>query len=105
VSAPGTTGRPDPTKCWSGKHDWIPENLRKGTDGRDRCKPCNDERNKAVAEGLEQRHPNGAQHCRRGHAYTPENTRKKVRFRNGKKEIVRQCVQCEKDSRKTTYVR
>jgi len=93
--------RPDPTKCGRGLHDWTPENIY--TDektGHQTCRSCKRERNRA--RDLGEAHPRNSGHCRKGHAYTPENTRKSVRFRNGVKEIHRSCKQCAKDSARTT---
>lgn len=104
MSAPGTTPRTDPTKCRKGLHDWVEENLYvdpKG--GKLTCKPCRAEARKVSTRG--EAHPKNASHCRKGHPYTLENTRKKVRMRDGQKEIHRQCIQCEKDATKTTAQR
>lgn len=43
------TRRPDQTKCLSGRHEWIPENLMK-RGGYLICRPCNRERDKAYRQ-------------------------------------------------------
>lgn len=104
MSAPNTTPRPDPTKCWKGLHDWTEENLYfDEVRGKTTCRPCRVEARKASTRG--EAHPKNADHCRKGHRYTVENTRKRARMVNGQKTIVRQCIQCEKDAAKTTAQR
>lgn len=93
------TTRPDETKCFKQLHDWTPENIYTGPDGKQTCRPCKTEARRAHLRG--EAHPKNSGHCRKGHAYTPENTRKKVHFRNGKKEIHRQCIRCELDAQRT----
>lgn len=104
MSAAGTTSRPDPTKCRSGLHDWVEENLYVDPLlGKTTCRLCKAEARKSFDRG--ESHPKNAEHCRKGHPYTLENTRKKVRMVNGQKTIARQCIQCEKDAFKTTAQR
>lgn len=95
--------RPDPTKCFKGLHDWIPENLYTDGDGHTTCRLCKNEARLRHLRG--EAHPKNSDHCRRGHKYTPENTRKKVRFVKGVKTIQRGCRQCEEDAKKTTAQR
>lgn len=37
---PGGSRRKDPTKCRSGRHEWIPANLKKDARGFDQCRLC-----------------------------------------------------------------
>lgn len=92
--------RLDPTKCRSGRHEWVPENIFTERSGKMTCRTCKDESRERWLRG--ESHPQNANHCRRGHSYTPENTKKKVKIVDGKKQIVRQCIQCTKDALKTS---
>lgn len=40
LDKPVREGAGDPTKCRSGLHEWIPENIRTYKDGGQRCFPC-----------------------------------------------------------------
>lgn len=94
--------REDPTKCRKGLHDWVPENIY--TDPiqhKDRCRECEKDRIKATKTGEHTPHPHGSGHCRKGHAYTPENTRKTAKIINGAKVIQRHCIRCAEDARRT----
>lgn len=95
--------RSDLTKCAKGLHDWTEENIYTNpTTGQRTCRPCKLDR---MAKPPQERHHKGSGHCRRGHAYTVENTIKMARMVNGKKEIHRTCRQCKKDTRKTGFQR
>jgi hypothetical protein len=98
-----TGRREDPTKCGKGLHDWIEENIyTTPSSGIQACRPC---RNESRKKPEEERHPLGAGHCRRGHAYTPENTRKVVRFIGGTRTIARICIACESLRKRTGFRR
>lgn len=99
----------DMTKCKSGKHDWIAENIRTYADGRHRCGPCAAD-NQRIRNGNAKRktaqtkrprknvqHRNGGTHCRNGHEYTPENTYMNVNGRN--------CRQCKRDRENRAYAK
>jgi len=49
-------GRPDPTKCRNGLHDWVPENIivhkrQRGADTRS-CRVCNNDRKRRSMHAL-----------------------------------------------------
>lgn len=94
--------REDPTKCRKGLHDWVPDNIYiDPVLHKERCRKCEADRKKAIRTGEHVPHPRNSGHCRKGHAYTPENTRKKAVMINGEKKIERSCIRCSTDSKRT----
>jgi hypothetical protein len=61
--------RPDPTKCGSGLHDWIEENIYTDPKGTQTCRPC-----KRIRE-TDKRYNRWTPVCDQGHELTPDNTR------------------------------
>lgn len=92
--------RVDQQRCRKGLHDWEESKTWLPSEERFICGECKKIAQAAWRNG--ESHPQNASFCKRGHSYTLENTRKKVRMVKGKKTIIRQCIQCEKDSTKTS---
>lgn len=94
--------RPDgSTTCAKGLHPWTEENIYTiPSSGARTCRACRAEQKSKPANEV---HPQGSLHCRRGHAWTPENTLKRVKMVDGKKTIHRTCRACKKYHDKSYY--
>lgn len=88
---------PNTDTCRKGLHAWVEENIYTDPQGHRTCRPC-----KTTAQKNPDPHPMGTNRCRRGHEYTPENTKKRVRMINGEKRIYRDCITCAKQGARTT---
>lgn len=81
--------------CAKGLHPWVEENIYTNPNNPSQrtCRACRKARKDTPPE---ERHPKGANHCKRGHEYTPENTQKRVKIINGQKQISRTCIACKR---------
>ena len=86
------------THCGSGKHLWLDENIATNkAAGKRYCRLCANERSRAYTKARAKPKPERT-HCKRGHAFTAENTR----LKNGYKY----CKQCHRDdNQKATDLR